>query len=175
MLVKLSKKDIHTSEIMGADTVKLCEMQGFEPRLENKKQSRVEANIYGFKAEFAVCRILGLEPPTVNVLTDGGVDLWFDDYSIDVKFTNKDGGPLIFDNMEKFKADCAVLVSKTNDPAVMRVWGAIGRNTFASRAGTRDFGYGQRLFMEAREMRPIEWLWRELTERRYKPMEISHG
>jgi uncharacterized membrane protein YeiB len=31
------------------------------------------------------------------------------------------------------------------------------------------------LFMEASEMRPIEWLWRELTERRYKPMEISHG
>ena len=54
MLVKLSRQDIHSSEVMGADTVKLCEMQGFSPRLENDRQSRVEANIYGFKAEFAV-------------------------------------------------------------------------------------------------------------------------
>ena len=74
MLVRLSKKDVHASELMGADTVKLCEMQGFPPRLENDRQSRVEANIYGFKAEFAVARVLGTDLPAVNVLTDGGVD-----------------------------------------------------------------------------------------------------
>lgn len=92
MLVKLSKQDAHACELMGADTVKLCEMQGFPPRLDNERQSRVEANIYGFKAEFAVARVLGVDPPTVNVLTDGGIDLWFDDISIDVKFTNRHGG-----------------------------------------------------------------------------------
>ena len=70
MLIHLTKKDVHDSALMGADTVKLCEMQGFPPRLENDKQSRVEANIYGFKAEFAVARLFGLEPPTVNVLTE---------------------------------------------------------------------------------------------------------
>ena len=69
MLVRLNKQDTHASELMGADTVKLCEMQGFPPRLENEQQSRAEANIYGFKAEFAVARVLGVDPPTVNVLT----------------------------------------------------------------------------------------------------------
>jgi hypothetical protein len=167
MLVRLSRQDVHASELMGADTVKLCEMQGFPPRLENERQSRVDANIYGFKAEFAVARVLGTDLPTVNVLTDGGVDLWFDDVSIDVKFTNRDGGPLIFDNMEKFKADCAVLVSKTDDPSSMRIWGAIGKKLFHAHAKTHDFGYGERLVMEANELKPIEWLWRHLIERRY--------
>ena len=167
MLVRLSKQDAHASELMGADTVKLCEMQGFPPRLENEQQSRVEANIYGFKAEFAVARVLGVNPPTVNVLTDGGIDLWFDDISIDVKFTNRDGGPLIFDNQEKFRADCAVLVSKTDDPFAMRIWGAMGKKAFLAHAKTHDFGYGERLVMEAGDLRPIEWLWRHLMERRF--------
>ena len=168
MLVRLSKQDAHASELMGADTVKLCEMQGFPPRLENEQQSRVEANIYGFKAEFAVARVLGVDPPTVNVLTDGGIDPWFDDISIDVKFTNRDGAPLIFDNQQRFKADCAVLVSKTDDPVAMRIWGAIGKKTFVAHAKTHDFGYGERLVMEASELRPIEWLWRHLAERRFR-------
>ena len=167
MLVRLSKKDVHASELMGADTVKLCEMQGFPPRLENDRQSRVEANIYGFKAEFAVARVLGTDLPEVNVLTDGGVDLWFDDISIDVKFTNKHVGPLIFDSMDKFKADCAVLVSKTSDPSEMRILGAVGRKLFYAKAETHDFGYGERLFMEASNLKPIEWLWRHLMERRH--------
>lgn len=167
MLVRLSKQDAHASELMGADTVKLCEMQGFPPRLENDRQSRVEANIYGFKAEFAVARVLGVDPPTVNVLTDGGIDLWFDDISIDVKFTNRDDGPLIFDSPDKFKADCAVLVSKTNDPLAMRVRGAIGKKAFLAQAKTHDFGYGDRLVIEAQDIHPVEWLWRHLTERRF--------
>ena len=79
MLIELSKEDAHSAQLMGADTVKICEMQGFPPRLENEKQSRTDANILGFKAEFAVARVLGLDPPVVNVLTDGGVDLWFGD------------------------------------------------------------------------------------------------
>jgi hypothetical protein len=31
MLVRLSKQDAHSSKILGADTVKLCEMQGLKP------------------------------------------------------------------------------------------------------------------------------------------------
>ena len=66
-----------TLHTMG-DTVALCKMQGFPPRLENKNQTREEANALGFKAEFAVARLLGTSLPTINIVTDGGVDLWFD-------------------------------------------------------------------------------------------------
>lgn len=161
MLIRLSRSDVHASTLMGTDTVKLCEMQGFPPRLENDKQSRVEANILGFKAEFAVARLYDLEPPTVNVVTDGGVDLWMGDLSIDVKLTNRQGGPLIFDSMEKFKADCAVLVSRTFQHDVMRVEGCISRSKFEELAKKKDFKYGERLYMESKDLYSPQWLWRQ--------------
>ena len=144
MLVRLSRKDEHSSNLMGRDTVKLCEMQGFSPRLENDRQSREEANIYGFKAEFAVARLFDLTPPDINVLTDGGVDLWFDEVSIDVKFSNNINGPLIFDTAEKFKADCSILVCRTDDPRVMKIAGGWGRGTFSQ-------GHTQRILGTAKD------------------------
>ena len=168
MLVRLSKRDSHSSSLMGADTVKLCEMQGFKPRLENERQSRIEANIYGFKAEFAVARLFDLEPPTINVLTDGGVDLWFDGVSIDVKFSNNGDGPLIFDNMDKFKAQCAILVYKTDDKNVMQIGGWMSRKEFSETARKHDFGYGERLVVDNQSLRPIESLWRRMMISRYQ-------
>ncbi len=168
MRFKLSRKDLLTAECMGADTVALCDkLMGFKPRLENEKQSRVEANILGYKAEIAVARLLDIDLPTVNVMTDGGVDLWFDDVSIDVKFTNKERGPLIFDNMSKFKADVAVLVGATDDPSVMRINGAFPRSEFEWGCHRKDFGYGERECMEAEEIYPIEWLWLTLMKKRH--------
>ena len=168
MKIKLTKQDAHLCQLMGADTVKLCEMQGFPPRLENKTQSRVEANVYGFKAEVAVARLFGLDLPTVNVMTDGGVDLWFDDFTIDVKFTNAEYGNLIFDSMPKFKSQIAILVGKTENPNVMRVNGWMPRSEFQTKAHRKDFGYGERLFLKHDELLPIEGLWGSLMAHKFQ-------
>jgi len=168
MLVRLSKQDAHSSKLMGADTVKLCEMQGFKPRLENENQSRTEANIYGFKAEFAVARLFDLEPPTINVLSDGGVDLWCDNISIDVKFTNQEFGPLVFDEIPKFRAHVAVLVGRTDNTNTMRINGWIDRPAFKNKAKQADFGYGKRLVMEYDTLFPIETLWKHFMEIKFK-------
>ena len=168
MKIRLSKQDSHTCQLMGADTVKLCEMQGFKPRLDNKRQSRVEANVYGFKAEFAIARLFNLELPTVNVATDGGVDLWFDDLTIDVKFTNSEYGKLIFDSMPKFKSEFGVLVGRTEDPDVMRVNGWIDRNSFEDNCHTHNFGYGDRLYVQHDELFSIESLWLRLMQHKFK-------
>lgn len=167
MRFQLSKQDIHASELLGRDTVALCKKMGFSPRLENDRQSREEANILGFKAEFAVARLLGLDTPTLNVLSDGGVDLWAGDVSIDVKFTNKERGPLIFDSMDKFKATVAVLVGATDDPSVMRINGAITREKFEWACYRHDFGHGEREVMDADALYPIEWLWLNLMKKKY--------
>lgn len=169
MLVRLSKRDLHDSKLMGADTVKLCEMQGFPPRLENEKQSRTDANILGFKAEFAVARVLGLDPPVVNVLTDGGVDLWFGDVSIDVKVTNRIDGPLVFDNMKKFQADVAVLVGATDSQDILKINGCMSRKEFELKSYSKDFGYGEREVVDAKDLHPIEWLWLKFMQKRYSP------
>ena len=168
MLITINKRDAHQSQLMGADTVKLCEMQGFPPRLENKRQSRVDANILGFKAEFAIARLFQIDPPTVNVLTDGGVDLWFDDISIDVKTTNKEYGPLVFDNPDKFQAEIAVLVGQTEHENTLRINGWMDRAFFLSNSTPHDYGYGPRIKMEIDELRPIEQLWKGLMQRRFK-------
>ncbi len=161
MLVQLSRKDALTAKLMGADTVALCKMQGFAPRLENDSQSREEANALGYMAEFAVARLLDLEPPEINVLSDGGVDLWMNDRSIDVKYTNMTKEPvLIFDNMAKFRAEFAILVtSESYDDELFRVHGWISRRDFKKIAEPRDFGYGERLVVEAEYLRPIEEFW----------------
>jgi len=167
MLIKLSRKDSHTSEIMGADTVALCKMQNFQPRLENEAQSREEANAFGYKAEFAVARLFDVEPPVINVLSDGGVDLWIQDTSIDVKFTNQEYGPLIFDSMAKFRAEIAILVGRTDDEDVMRINGWMSRKEFKTCYEKTDFGYGTRLTVEHNNLHPIETLWRHFMERRF--------
>jgi len=166
MYVFLSRQDSHTAAMMGADTVALCEMQGFSPRLENEKQSRTEANIVGYKAEFAVARVLNLELPEINVLSDGGVDLWMNDHSIDVKFTNMNKDPvLIFDSMAKFRAEFAILVTdETIDGEdCFKIHGWISRREFKQRHGTTNFGYGERLTMPADALRPIETFWGRMT------------
>ena len=119
-------------------------------------------------AEFAVARLFNLDLPTVNVLTDGGVDLWFDDITIDVKFNNAEYGKLIFDTMDKFKSNIAVLVGRTPDPSVMRINGWMDRKTFADKSQAADFGYGDRLFMNHDEMLPIESLWYRLMVYKFK-------
>jgi len=43
----------------------------------------------------------------------------------------------------------------------------MGKKAFFAHAKTHDFGYGERLVMEASDLRPIEWLWRHLVERRF--------
>ena len=168
MKVRISKKDAHQAELMGADTVALLEMRGVKPRLQNERQSRLDANIYGFKAEFAVARLFGLDAPMVNVCSDKGVDLWMDDISVDVKFSNKSGGPLIFDSADSFAAMCAVMVGRTDDPDEFIISGCVTKSVFLRKHYKHDFGYGERLVMDVADLEPIEWLWRKAMERRFQ-------
>jgi len=169
MLIQLSPKDSHTASTMGADTVALCKMQGFSPRLENASQSREEANAFGYKAEFAVARLFNCEPPVLNVLSDGGIDLWIGNVSVDVKFTNKEYGSLIFDNLDKFRAQIAILVGRTDDPNVMRVNGWMSKKNFAARCQSKNFGYGDRLIVEWDNLNSIESLWKIFAELKFAP------
>lgn len=165
MLIRLSKADMHESRMLAVDTVALLEHMGKGPRLENPRQERVNANWWGFMAEFAVCRVFGLELPRLNVATDGGVDLWLGDISVDVKFsqTNK----LIFDSEEKFRANVALLVVPGGEADVLELAGWIGRTAFLENCGKHDFGYGERLVMDADNLNEVCRLWHRITERKY--------
>ena len=166
MIIRISKQDMHEASLLAQDTVFLLERLGVSPRLENEKQSRVEANKQGFMAEFAVCRLFGTEPPRLNIATDGGLDLWLGDVAVDVKFTKT--SKLIFDSQDKFKAQVAILATTTDHHDCMKLLGWIGRTEFLELCTEHDFGYGERLVMDASELRPLEQLWRKIQERKFK-------
>lgn len=166
MIVRLSKPDLHEAELLARDTVFMLEALGVSPRLEDKRQSRIEANKLGFMAEFAVCRLFDLQPPRLNIATDGGVDLWFDDISIDVKFSKTNR--LIFDSKTKFQSRIAILGTICDDPECIKLLGWMSRKDFIKECRPHDFGYGERLVVDAVQLSPIFKLWHELQSHRFK-------
>ena len=105
-------------------------------------------------------KLYGLDRPTLNILGDGGKDLWFGNSSIDVKFTKTDD--LIFDDVDAFKADVAVpnVRNHGDDPRSLMVVGCVSRGEFASSATPQKRKYGMKLCMSAEELSPPEVLWR---------------
>ena len=167
MKVRLSKRDMLEAELMARDTVFMLERMSISPRLENNNQSRLDANIFGFMAEFAVCRVLGTEPPRLNFATDGGVDLWLGDVTIDVKYTARKTSKLIFDSVDKFKSQVAILVTATDNMDVMEILGWCSKGRFIEDSYSKDFGYGKRLVMDADKLQPIEQFWLKYTQNKY--------
>ena len=49
----------------------------------------------------------------------------------------------------------------------MQVLGFVTKKLFELQSYSHDFGYGQRLVMNAESMKPIEKLWKKMMERRF--------
>lgn len=174
MKITLTRQDVHKAETLGRDTVAICEkLMQFNPRLENDKQSREAANIAGFKAEIAIARLYELDLPELNILSDGGLDLWIGDprrkmYSIDAKWTSTQD--LIFDCMEKFQADFAIGVTSIAEDS-MEVHGFVSRRKFEKKAVSKDYKYGPRLVMPLDDLSPPELLWKFITSEKLNTRE----
>lgn len=158
ILVRLSSQELHDAERLGADTDAICQkVMGYTPR--DPGSDKLQSEIDGARAEYAVAKLFDLDRPTLNILGDGGKDLWFGNLSIDVKFTKTDD--LIFDDVDAFKADVAVLVrNHGDDPRSLMVVGCVSRGEFASSATPQKRKYGMKLCMKAEELSPPEVLWR---------------
>ncbi len=174
MKVKLTRQDIHKAECLGRYTVAICEkLMGFNPRLENERQSRERANILGFKAEIAIARLYDLQLPELNIVSDGGLDLWIGDprrtmYSIDSKWTATN--ELIFDSMEKFQSHFSVGVTSVTED-VMEIHGFVSREKFERDSVKKDYKYGPRLVMPLSDLAPPEQLWRLVMSEKFKAEE----
>lgn len=137
----------------------------------NQKRAGVsdaELDLVGIKAEMAVAKLLSLDYMAARLGVDDGSDLWFGGVSIDVKASIYPTGKLLFKSLKSFRADCAILVTTTNDDDVMSVIGGISRSLFATDHAVTDLGRGECLTMEQDEIWPIEQMWLRLCEVRYK-------
>ena len=159
--VRLSRREFHEATTLGMDTTKICRMQNTNPRGE---EGRGESDILGALAEFAVAKLYGADKPRLNVVNDGGLDLWVGNTSIDVKYTRT--GLLIFDSLEHFKADIAVLVCATDEDDLFNVVGGVSQSAFAQRCFKKDLKYGSKLVMEGKALSPPEKVWLFLNESR---------
>jgi hypothetical protein len=130
--------------------------------------SDAELDLIGIKAEMAVAKLLCLDYMAARLGVDDGSDLWFGDVSIDVKASIYPTGRLLFKSLEAFRADCAILVTTTNEDDVMSVIGGISRASFTTGHTVSDLGRGECLTMEQDEIWPIEEMWLRLCKVRYK-------
>ena len=160
MEVRLSRAEVHRSLMLGNDTVFLCRKLGLAPRAEVMgNKGREEQTITGFKTEFAVAKAFGLDPPVMSILSDYGVDLWWNDISVDVKSSST--GFLIFDTLNHFKADIAIHTELVDNNTV-KIFGWIEREKFIAESWDQDFGYGPRKVLTPDKLRPTETINEDL-------------
>ena len=126
---------------------------------------------FGMKGEIAVMRFLGLDLDRAfknTVKGDGGVDLVFKNSTIDVKSTSTDY--LIFNNINRFRSDIAVLVkpmvgeedervsnSKFSSRDVF-ICGWTTRAAFCNFHEIKDFRYGNKTVMRSNLLYPMDLL-----------------
>lgn len=167
--VVLNKRDEHHARMKGADTVAICRAMNFQPRNETMGEvTRESGTIDGFRSEYAVARLFELDEPEINIESDNGIDFFIGDTTVDVKCTRMKDPALIFDSMDKFKADVAILTSVTGDTSPIQVWGWITPAKFQELAHHHNFGYGDRLVMNASDLLPIESFWLNLQKKKYR-------
>lgn len=136
----------------------------------NQRRADVSDNdvdLLGIKAEIATAKLLSLHYNAAKLGIDDGSDLWFGDTSIDVKATFHQSGRLLFKSVDAFRADCAILVTATDQEDVMAVVGGVSRKAFAERHTVEDLGHGQCCTMPQSAVWPIEQMWLQLCLRRH--------
>lgn len=128
--------------------------------------SGIETHYIGMKGEWAVARYLAMFPDIhAYAGGDGGVDMVYRGYSLDVKTLRE---WLVFNSLEDFKADIAVVVNPYGDErdicipshkthwrrhVIIRGWAT--RQQFEAVCFKVDFGYGERLAMRTEQLNPI--------------------
>lgn len=162
-LVRLTRREMSDARQAASGRWQLCRASGV---VNQKKSNRSDADLdlLGVKSEIAVAKVLGVDYNPYDMGIDDGMDMWFGDRSIDVKATFHQTGRLILKSADAFRADCAILVTESEDDTVLRIIGGCSRDRFKAEASYTDIGYGKRWVMEQNQLSPIEVVWRSLKE-----------
>ena len=144
--------------------------------VENKKSHQVAdkkfdlnntsegVNILGHLGEQVVSQILDV-PIDLELyeVRDTGIDTTYAGYSAQVKTSTLP--KLIFNYPSHFKTDIAILVqyigankSKAHEDPRFMLWGWIDHDTFMQDHYTQNFGYGDRLVLDAVALKPLSFL-----------------
>jgi hypothetical protein len=163
MLVNLTKAEMSACEQNAALRWQIARLSGVK---DQQKAPQDNVDLLGIKAEVAVSKVLQLPYSPAALGIDSGADLWAGDWSIDVKASFHESGRLLFKSLESFRADMAILVTATDDPASMLIIGGISQRRFVEDAKNVDLGHGMCWIVEPHNLTRIEKIWLSITERR---------
>ena len=166
MLVKLTNRELSDARKAASGRWKLSRAAGVVNQ-KRAAESDEDLDLLGIKAEIAVAKLLRLDYSPFDLGIDDGMDMWFGDKSIDVKATFHETGKLLFKSLEAFRADCGILVTKTQDDSVMNVAGGCSRQRFLQEAEHVDLGRGKCYVMQQENLQPIQQVWYALAEAEY--------
>ena len=133
-------------------------------KMFDRNNTSAGINVIGHLGEQAIGQALGFPvDTTVLIGGDNGSDMVVDGTTIQVKTSQLKS--LIFNASWQFKSDIAVLVqyvgedkTKSEEDPRFIIWGYVDRDTFKANHYKKDYGYGERLVMDAKDLLPIESL-----------------
>ena len=144
-------------------------------RSKNFDKGRIsdyELTVFGVLGEVAVAKWLGVPVDyDIYIGTDGGKDLEYANKVIQVKTATK-RTDLIFDDLNDFQADIAILVkhlgenrpNAVNDPR-FGIVGWIERDDFMKSYQIKNYGFGDRAMVTERYLSPISAFCQKYEER----------
>lgn len=154
MIVQLTDEQIHQAiqfiDEMRSDKI---EKSVIDKKFDQKNTSYA-VNLMGYLGEVAVASVLNVDTDsTVRTAGDSGYDLVFNNKTIQVKTSTLPS--LIFNALELFTADVAVLVQLIGDrqnphiDSQFAILGWISKEEFNKNYYTKDYGYGIRFVIDA--------------------------
>lgn len=154
MHIRLSKEDTYKIAWAAADRCAFKEQHRIKHKRIDSKRDNYAITREGLMGEWALS--IALEKPVNTDLylgTDDGYDFEYEGYTIDVKTTR--AKYLLFQNLDKFKADVAALVKIINDYE-MEIIGIISKKKFVEIHEVKNLGYQDNCVVPPEKLLPIE-------------------
>lgn len=159
--IRLHDRDLQMAQDLTTKRQRFKRKLNVKTQKFDRKRTDWEIMFFGFMGEIAVARALCL-PPDTSVLAggDGGVDLVINETKLQVKtpLGKVTRDYLYFNDETKLSCDFGVLCNIDSDETAVLIRGSISCSEFIHKAGIRDFGYGERLYVHARELYSMDGL-----------------
>lgn len=169
MIIKLSEAEV-------SDCLQAANAITQFNKASGRKNGKIAANRsdreiqhFGCMTELAICKLFDVENRIHTLGADGGIDFWLNNISVDVKATFMKNSGLTFTCLDRFRAKVAILMEHHSENSV-KVIGWTSKAFFEKNHIKRDFGYGERCFLEQDKLKPIQELWLI-----YKERQLSSG
>tara|TARA_R100000742_G_C4262696_1_gene80530 strand:+ start:248 stop:745 length:498 start_codon:yes stop_codon:yes gene_type:complete len=132
-----------------------------------QKTDDLEMNIIGLKGEMAFSKLFNAEiDDSVQLSGDNGLDFTLKGRTYQIKATKYRGGALYFNSLKDFKTDFAMVTYPFEDSmgSCVEIGGFTTRKVFKERHSVTNYGYGDRVAMQKKDLYEIEKLIKWIKE-----------